>query len=254
MLDSTLRRPDLVPLLIAALGVALPLHASAQALSCDAPANIAVPKPAGPSVSEPVRALPIGAYTLALSWSPQYCRNARGDASFQCGQNARFGFVLHGLWPDGQGAQWPQYCHPTTVLPPPVIREMLCTTPSVDLMQHEWAKHGTCGWSDPAVYFRTGRSLYQTLRFPDMMALSRRRDLTVGMFRDSLARANAQVPGLTASAIRVRAGRSGWLEEVWLCLDRTMAYARCGTGQQGGTDPGQRLKIWRGDTPPRRRR
>ncbi|HEX7873165.1 MAG TPA: ribonuclease T2 [Sphingobium sp.] len=220
----------------------MPAAASAQALSCALPSTIPSPHRAGPTASEPARRIPVAAHTLALSWSPEYCRSREGDTSFQCGGSARFGFVLHGLWPDGAGSQWPQYCRPASILPPRVVRDMLCTTPSADLLQHEWAKHGTCGWSDPAAYFGAARRLYQRLRFPDMAALSRRRDLSVGEFRTLFARAN---PGLTASGIRVRV-KNGWLDELWLCLDRTLSHARCRAGQQGGAPADQRLKIWRG--------
>lgn len=232
-------------LLALALGLALPGVASAQALSCAIPSAIPVPSPAGPSASEPIRKLPTGAYTLALSWSPEFCRNRQGDGSFQCGGEQRFGFVLHGLWPDGRGRQWPQYCAPAQIVPPPVVKGMLCSTPSADLIQHEWAKHGTCGWTDPAVYFARSRTLYQSLRFPDMMALSRRRDLTVATFRTEFARANARVPGFSAGTIRVTV-KNGWLNELWLCLDRRMAFTRCRTAQDGGDDARKTLKIWRG--------
>ncbi len=132
------------------------------------------------------------------------------------------------------------------------MRETLCATPSADLIQHEWAKHGTCGWRDPAAYFGTSRRLYGALRYPDMAALSRRRDLTVGQFRDALIAANGGAAGLNASAVRVRLNRSGWLEEVWLCLDNKFGYARCGRGQQGGAAPGKPISIWRGNSTPRR--
>jgi ribonuclease I len=37
-------------------------------------------------------------YTLALSWSPQYCSTPQGRANkFQCRDN-QFDFVVHGLW------------------------------------------------------------------------------------------------------------------------------------------------------------
>lgn len=241
----TSRRPDRA-LALALSGVALaPGVASAQALSCAIPNAVPVPSPAGPSASEPVRTLPTGGYTLAISWSPEYCRGKERDGSFQCGSSSRFGFVLHGLWPDGQGRQWPQYCAPVAILPPRIVKDMLCATPSADLIQHEWAKHGACGWTDPAAYFGTARKYYDGLRFPDMMALSRRRDLTVGAFRAEFARANAGLRGFSAGAIRVT-HKNGWLSELWLCMDRRMAYVRCRASQDGGESSNAPLKIWRG--------
>jgi ribonuclease T2 len=201
-------------------------------------------RPDLPSDRQPKRLLPIGGYTLALTWAPQYCRENGDEASarFQCGSGNRFGFTLHGLWPDGEGEDWPQYCRATGLIPQPVIRANLCSTPSAQLMQHEWAKHGTCmAGESPAGYFRRATGLYRQLRYPDMDALSRR-PLTAGQLAQAIARAN---PGVPANAMRITATRAGWLDEVWLCMDRRFRYQRC-PAHQGGVAPGTAIKIWRG--------
>ncbi|AJP71074.1 ribonuclease T2 [Sphingomonas hengshuiensis] len=233
------------PLLLAAamLGV-VPQGAQAQAQMCRVPARVPAPHPDLPSDREPRRVLPIGSYTLALSWSPGYCRGHGDDpkAAFQCGGGNRFGFTLHGLWPDGVGREWPQYCRATGIVPAPVIRQTLCATPSAQLIQHEWAKHGTCMPGSPQSYFATARGLYGKVRYPDMAALSRA-PLTVAGFRSAMARAN---PGMPADAIRVTATREGWLDELWLCLDKALRYRRCTPGS-GGAPDGAALRIWRGN-------
>jgi ribonuclease T2 len=117
---------------------------------------------------------------------------------------------------------------------------MSCTTPSAQLIQHEWAKHGTCMGTTPDAYFATSSGLYARLRYPDMDALSRR-PLTVGQFTAAFAAAN---PGIPATSVRVTATK-GWLDELWLCLDTSYNYTRCKTGT-GGLAPNARLKIWRG--------
>lgn len=238
-------RPERL-LLLAAL-VALPGVAQAQALACIVPDTLPVARPRPP---EPARLMPTVRHTLALSWSPQYCRGRARDTSFQCSPSMRFGFILHGFWPEGADGAWPQYCRPPGTVPPRVVREMLCTSPSADLLQNEWARHGTCGWRDAATYFATGRRLFQALRFPDMAALSRRRDLTVDRFKEVFTRLNARVPGLTPAGVRVRLGPGGWLEEVWLCLDRRLGQSACPADQRGDAAAGQRLRIWRGDPRP----
>ncbi|MDB5696353.1 MAG: ribonuclease, partial [Sphingomonas bacterium] len=126
--------------------LAMPAAAQAQAISCALPTTIERPRPDRVTADQPSRVVPIGGYTLALTWNPQHCRAQRRDAraSFQCGGGNRFGFTLHGLWPDGTGRPWPQYCRPAALLPEAVVRANLCATPSVQLLQHEWAKHGTC--------------------------------------------------------------------------------------------------------------
>lgn len=187
--------------------------------------------------------MPIGGYTLAVTWAPQYCHGHARDAAakFECASGHRFGFTLHGLWPDGVGKVWPQYCRATTLLPRATIAAHLCATPSVQLVQHEWAKHGTCTTDRPAAFLARSRRLYARLRYPDMNALSRK-PLTAGRFAEAMARAN---PGLAATMMRVTADRGGWLEEVWLCLDKNYRYRRC-PATQGGLAANAKLKIWRG--------
>lgn len=231
--------------LASAAGMAMPLAAGAQALSCAIPAQVGRPHPELATPAQPQRLLPIGGYTLALTWVPEYCHgHARdGDSSIECGGGNRFGFSLHGLWPDGIGKEWPQYCHTTPLLAPATIRTNLCSTPSAQLLQHEWAKHGTCmAGLDADGYFKRSTGLYAALRFPDMDALSRTSGLTVDRLAVAIAAAN---PGLPAEAIRVTINQRGWLDELWLCLDKRFAYARC-HADSGGAPTGTTLKIWRG--------
>lgn len=229
------------------LTTALPGIASAQAYRCTVPSRIARPHPELPSADQPRRLLPIGSYTLAISWAPQYCRGHAADpsAATECGNGNSFGFTLHGLWPDGIGRDWPQYCRAAPLLPPAVVRAHLCATPSAQLLQHEWAKHGTCmPGVTPADYFRRSTALYRQLAYPDMDALSRR-PLTVGRFAEAMAAANK---GIEATMLRVTADRQGWLQEVWLCLDTSFRYERCRAGS-GGLPSDASLRIWRGSRP-----
>lgn len=222
--------------------LALPAAAHAQAYQCAVPAKLPRPRPEVPSQREPQRVIPIGGYTLAISWSPEFCHGASGAGTqFQCGGDARFGFTLHGLWPDGTGRDWPQYCKPAALLPERVIRDNLCATPSVQLLQHEYAKHGTCMNVPPADYFRRSTGLYGKLRYPDMQALSRRRGLTAGQFQAAFARAN---PGMSANMLRLNVDRKGWLEEVWICLDTRFRYRAC-PATQGGAAANRPIKIAR---------
>ncbi len=228
---------------VALVAVLLPGVALAQAQMCVAPRKVERPLPDLPSAREPRRVLPISSYTLALTWSPGFCRAHGDDAgkAFQCGGENRFGFTLHGLWPDAPGRTWPQYCTATPILPPALIRNTMCATPSEQLIQHEWAKHGTCMRTTPAAYFQRSTGLYRTIRTPDMNALSRG-DLTVGDFKRAFAARNRAIP---ASAIRVTTTREGWLDELWLCLDTRFRYRRCEAGTGGAADDAA-LKIWRG--------
>lgn len=220
---------------------ALPMAAQAQAYRCAVPANIPRPRPDLPSAEQPKRVVPIGGYTLAITWAPQFC-NSNADkrsARFECGGGNRFGFTLHGLWPDGEGAEWPQYCRAAEIVPKAVIARHLCTTPSAQLIQHEWAKHGTCMSAAPADYFAKSSGLYARLRFPDMAALARRDRLTAGDLASAFAAAN---PGIAADMMRITATKAGWLDEVWLCLDKRFGFTRC-PAHQGGAAADTPIRI-----------
>ena len=235
-------KPGLAACAAAAL-IALPGIATAQTLRCSVPASLPRPHPDLASTREPQRLRPIGGYTLALTWAPEFCHaQKRGTtAGFECGSGNRFGFTLHGLWPDGIGAEWPQYCRTTTLLPAALIRQHICSTPSAQLLQHEWSKHGTCMQTTPADYFARSTGLYGKLAYPDMAALSRR-PLDAGKLAAAFAAAN---PGVPASAVRVTVNKKGWLDELWLCLDKRFAYTRCAAGSGGISDTSS-VKIWRG--------
>lgn len=224
----------------ALFGAAFSGHAMAQALQCALPDRLPKIHVEGPDYREPKRLLPTAGYTLALSWTPQYCAGKGGlREPFRCGGEGRFGFTLHGLWPDGTGRDWPQYCRPAALLPPAVVRANLCATPSAQLLQHEWAKHGTCMTTRPAEYFDRARALYGRVRYPDMAALAQRRGLRAGAFAAAFAAANR---GMRADMMRVTATRDGWLDEVWLCLDKRFAPTRC-PANGGGLRSSAPLKV-----------
>ena len=199
-----------------------------------------VPHAELPSAEQPVRRVPTTGYTLALSWAPEYCHAHRGADDAECGSRAAAGFTLHGLWPDGDGPnRWPQYCHPVAILSHAQMADALAATPSPQLLQHEWAKHGSCTGDDPVRYFAEEGRLYRGVAMPDMAALARRRDVTAGDVQAAFARAN---PNLRPGMVRVNANRRGWLEEVWLCLGLDKRPRPC-AASQGGAAPGAPLRV-----------
>ena len=186
----------------------MPVAGQAQSLSCSVPDRIAVPRLEQPKRGEPVRKPAITGYLLAMSWSPQHCADVRNpkDARdrFQCsGANGRFGWVLHGLWPETDNPGYPQWCRPAKIVPQPVLRQHMCVTPSAQLLQHEWAKHGTCMSPNPAAYFRSAELLFRAVRFPDMKALAARSQ-TAASIRRAFAAVN---PGVSAPMIAVSVDR-----------------------------------------------
>jgi ribonuclease T2 len=225
------------------LALGLPAPALAQAYQCRAPASIGLgdpPKPDGPVVRKP-----ISSYTFALSWSPEFCRTRASDPAqaVQCsGSTGRFGFIVHGLWPEAKSGPAPQWCSLTPRPRPATIRANLCMTPSARLLEHEWAKHGSCMAKSPENYFRVATILWQSLQFPEMERLSRQEDLTAGELRSAFVALNK---GWRADAIGVQTSRTGWLRELQLCYDRKFLPTACSRRNFGASD-GTRLKIWRG--------
>ncbi len=236
---STLRAVWVSPLL------ALLCHggiAQAQAYQCTIPqGRISVPRvtPDGPR-----REMPVTGYTLALSWSPEFCRTRenRPRNARQCsGRAGSFGLIVHGLWPEGRSS-WPQWCGSSRQPSQTELRQSLCMTPDAALLAHEWAKHGSCMVPDPDVYLRVTRILWRSLRLPDYDALSRRDGLTAGDVRRAFTDANAAFdPEMVGLVVNER----GWLREMRLCYGRDFRPTRCDR-RRLGPDDDVRVRIWRG--------
>lgn len=216
------------------------LAEAAHAQTCRVPDRLP-PARVEPFSPREVRRIPITDFQLAVSWSPQFCRTRAGrEDQLQCGRGAAFDFILHGLWPEGEGRNWPQYCQPVQALPPEIVRSTFCATPSVRLQQHEWAKHGSCITQSPAAYFKAATTLFNALKWPDMNALSRSQP-DVGSLAAAIAAANR---GMRPEMIRIVLSRGGWLEEVRICLNRSYRPAACPRDTPGARSR-ERVRIWR---------
>lgn len=225
-----------------------PQPATGQAWQCKAPANLSRPVPEAPKPGE-IRRTPVAGYLLSLSWSREHCRGREGDTdnALQCnGSIGDFGFVLHGLWPQAAGPDYPQWCRKAPALSRKVVADNICIAPSVKLLQHQWAKHGTCMARKPETYFGAAKLLFQALTFPDMDRLSRRGEkdgsVTARVLTDAFADNN---DGLPVDAVKVQTNRKGWLEEVRICLDKKFKPQACPAFVKGAPDKTQ-IKIWRG--------
>lgn len=217
----------------------MPVAAQAQAYQCSLPQRVTVPEVR----SEAPRRLPVTGYTLALSWAPEYCRfreNNRRDARQCSGDSGRFGFVVHGLWPDS-GGSWPQWCGGQDMRAGD-LRKNLCISPDARLIARQWEKHGSCMVRRPETYLKITRILYSGLRWPDFVRISREDDLTVGTIRKRFADAN---PGWFPEAVGVVLDERGWLEELRLCYDKRFMPAACDRRRFGPADKAA-AKIWRG--------
>jgi ribonuclease T2 len=161
-------------------------------------------------------------YLLALSWSPTWC-DGNPEAE-QC-RPRRFGFVVHGLWPQYQAGGWPERCAAPSKLPEPVVKDMLPVMPSRTLIEHEWKKHGTCDGRSAAEYFGNVRQVFGRLVIPQSLRQpSQPQTLTVPEIEQAFSALN---PGLTGDRLAVTC-RGRFLAEIRVCLNRDLEYADCG--------------------------
>jgi len=227
-------------LLLILLAMASTAHA--QAYQCRVPQVSSVPQI---SPHQRPRLVPVTGYTLALSWSPAFCRTRQDSRSqrVQCsGDNGRFGLVVHGLWPQGNRT-WPQWCGSPNRLTPGQVRQNMCMMPSARLIARQWAKHGSCMVKRPETYLAVTRVLWESLRIPDYDRISREEGLTAGRIRRAFADANGRM--WQAAHIGVKLSRDGWLEELRLCYNKRFRPTRCDDRRYGPGDD-RDVKIWRG--------
>lgn len=169
-------------------------------------------------------------YILSFSWSPAFCAGPSGRrATLQCRDN-RFGWIVHGLWPQyatrRAGQRWPQYCGPVQPVPEPVLRRHLCSSPDPRLMQCEWAKHGSCSdFATPAEYFEAQAGVATRLTLPEPQP-----GQSVQAFTAAVLAANDDSHGhdrLQRRHLRVIGGPDG-IRELRICLERDLVrYRAC---------------------------
>lgn len=160
-------------------------------------------------------------YLLALSWSPTWCES-RQDAA-QC--RRRFGFVVHGLWPQyGQGG-YPVECAVPAPLPEELVADMLPIMPSRALIGHQWRKHGTCQGGNAADYFATIRAARDRLRIPGQFEAP---EVPLRMSVAEIEQLFVEInPGLSPQGVAVIC-RGGKAAEIRVCLDRDLEFRQCG--------------------------
>lgn len=163
-------------------------------------------------------------YVLSLSWSPSYCEAEGGSDRAQCGSGHRYGFIVHGLWPQSIRG-YPEYCPTRGASPSNAdVRSVLDLIPSAGLVRHQWVKHGACTGLEPAAYFALVKKAWERISVPERYRDARRymRIDPDAVERDFLA-AN---PGLKGNAIAVTCdGRR--LREVRICFTKDLRFQAC---------------------------
>jgi len=170
-------------------------------------------------------------YALVMSWSPTHCVTAEeGRDEEQCARTdgLRYGFVLHGLWPQYESG-YPEACPigRKPFVPNDVISRMLDIMPSRGLVIHEYKLHGTCSGLDPQKYYDLSRRLFRSVRIPERFQnpfetqFMSPRDIEIEFLRAN--------PWLRPDMIAVGcSGPGNRLRDVRICLGRDGRGRACG--------------------------
>jgi len=166
-------------------------------------------------------------YLLSLSYAPDFCAQPAGNKDpRECGAGRHVGFVVHGLWPQGEAGRGPERCGPASPVSADLIRIMLNYIPSESLIQHEWANHGTCSGLSAADYFAAVRKARDSVRIPDdLKQPSHPLQLSPSEIEAGFAEANPQFP---KEAFRVSCYTDGELQETRICFSKDLAPRACG--------------------------
>ncbi|MGP3697817.1 ribonuclease T2 family protein [Rhodobacter sp. NSM] len=177
---------------------------------------------AGPALADQDRAGDFTHYILALSWEPTWCAvegEARGAEECSWGR----GFVLHGLWPQGEEG-WPAFCR--TVERDPSRRETEAMSDLIPpgLAWYQWKKHGRCSGLPPVDYYALMRAAVGRVKVPEPL-LRLREDIALPprVLEEAFTDAN---PGLAPEGITVTC-EAGYIQEVRICLTQDLRFRAC---------------------------
>ena len=164
-------------------------------------------------------------YILALSWSPGFCALEGDRGGGQCDPLGRFGFVVHGLWPQGGGGPLND-CEAGQRPPSRAnLDEVQDLFPSDGLARHEWSKHGGCSGLPPAAWFADVRRARDGVKIPaSLESLRQEKQIEPEEVLRAFREANPRLrPGMAAIACP-----RNIFQEIRLCLSKdTRDFVPC---------------------------
>ena len=163
-------------------------------------------------------------FLLTLSWAPEFCAsNANGRSSAECNPNKHMGLVVHGLWPQYDNGKGPQNCASTPPVASATVDRMMPIMPGKELIQHEWANHGTCSGLSAHDYFGVIEKLYNGLQVPPNLKKPSSSSAAVATdIEQKFAKANNAPKG----AFRISCPQNEFLA-VEICLSKDFEYQAC---------------------------
>ncbi|HEX3743695.1 MAG TPA: hypothetical protein VHW09_07190 [Bryobacteraceae bacterium] len=165
-------------------------------------------------------------YMLVLSYAPDFCAEPGGNKdNRECGTGRRLGFIVHGLWPQGDNSRGAENCGGSPVSQA-IIQATLNYIPVPSLIQHEWTAHGTCSGLSAADFFAALRRARDSVKLPaDLNQPSQSLQLSPAQVESNLASSN---PNFPASAFRTSCYQDAELQEVRVCFNKDLTPRACG--------------------------
>jgi ribonuclease T2 len=171
--------------------------------------------------------LPTDYFMLSLSYAPNFCKTKGNDQKnvFECKSGNNFNWVTHGLWAEANHPtqctsnpsmlQHPRYClgDDYPVISADEVSKNLCAQPGFDLVEMEWAKHGTCSSLTGEAYLQKTRELYAQLELP-------KQDMQPPQIYKWLRKNN---PALR----HINMAFDNKAHELRICFDKQFAYIDC---------------------------
>jgi ribonuclease T2 len=166
-------------------------------------------------------------YMLVLSYAPDFCAQPAGNKDpRECGDGRRVGFVVHGLWPQGETTRGPENCGSAGPVAPGTIQDMLHYFPTESLIQHEWSTHGSCSGLSADDYFAAVKKARDSVKIPDELTPSSPLSMTPVDIEAKAASAN---PGFPKTAFRISCFPNKELQEIRICLNKDLSPRACGS-------------------------
>lgn len=178
-------------------------------------------------------------YMLVLSYAPDFCAQPEGDKDpRECGDGRHIGFVVHGLWPQGETTRGPENCGSASPIPQNTIQALLDYFPTESLIQHEWKTHGTCSGLSAGDYFAAVKKARDSVKIPDELTPSSRQLMAPGDIEAEVAAAN---PGFPNTAFRTSCYPNQELQEIRICLNKDLSPRACGSS--AGRCPAAQISL-----------
>ena len=165
-------------------------------------------------------------YLLVLSWAPEFCATHQSSmTSSECDPSRHYGFIVHGLWPQNNNGSWPSSCGSAQPVSNEIVREMLPIMPARGLIQHEWAKHGTCSGLSSQEYFGDIQKLYKMVKVPQEYQHPKSQ---FSAAPSDIEQKFAQANGVPRNSFRVSCSGGDFIA-IEACFDKNLKYRDCGS-------------------------